>query len=257
MPAAGPDQASDLLKLLKDIPQPDSKLRKPTPLHMAVRCGRTDLFPLVIDHRAGDLNIRDSAGQTPAHIASALGRSDLIKQLLAHPGIDDSIRDDQGRTCFDLAATPEVSRLIQASHSHLNATFLDHLAAYVSSGQTDGLVPMLRQPRAKCIDFSNRTHTSPHAGTTIMHEAARRKDIDMLRLSHDKGADVLVRDARGKTPVDYAKDDKTRAWFKQVMIAEGKALRGHSIDLNTTSSSNLSQMSSSFASAKAPPPRRG
>lgn len=259
---ADPEQASDLLHLLQSIPAPAADARKPTPLHLAVRCGKPSIFPFVLSHRPDDLNIQDSAGQTPLHIASALGRSDLVSQLLAQPAINDAIVDDNGRTCFELASTPEVSRLIQASRSQLNANYLEHLGNYVAHGQNETLVNCLRRPRASCIDFSARTVNPPIAGTTLMHEAARRRDLDLLKLAHERGADVLVRDSKGKTPMDMAKDDKIKAWFKQVMAAEGKALRGANQESAQSQSAFYGNGSASNGSSmtlqdKAPPPRRG
>lgn len=257
------DNSADLLKLLQSIPAPAPDAHKPTPLHLAVRCAKPSVFPFVLEHRPDDLNIQDGLGQTPLHIASALGRSDLVSVLLAQPNIDDGIADNASRTCFELAATPEVSRLIQTSRSQLNANYVDLLTTYVAHGQAEPLVACLQKPRARCIDFSARTVSAPTAGTTVMHEAARRRDLDLLKLAHQKGADVLVRDSKGKVPMDLAKDDKTRAWFKQIMNAEGKALRGASLDSNaasgqSTPGSALGRSASQLNMRdRAPPPRRG
>jgi ankyrin repeat protein len=54
------------------------------------------------------------------------------------------------------------------------------------------------------------------SGTTLLHEATRRKDIRLVELAVRAGADVFVRDRRGR-PVQevVGKDDKMRVFLRQ------------------------------------------
>jgi len=77
-------------------------------------------------------------------------------------------------------------------------------------------------PRCKSIDFNLREEQS---GTTLLHEAAKRKDIHLINLAIAKGADVLARDKRNKMPIDVAIDEKIKAILRQAASSEGRALK--------------------------------
>jgi hypothetical protein len=104
--------------------------------------------------------------------------------------------------------------MIQISRAQFNSTFIDLLTGYLNGDSCEQLLAWVNRRRARCIDFSVKVPSGSH-GTTVLHEAARRKDQALLQACHDQGADLLVRDAKGRAPTDFAKDDKIRAWFRQ------------------------------------------
>jgi hypothetical protein len=54
------------------------------------------------------------------------------------------------------------------------------------------------------------------SGTTLLHEAAKRKDLRVVELAIGAGADVFVRDRRGRGVVDSAgRDDRVKAYLRQ------------------------------------------
>ena len=91
--------------------------------------------------------------------------------MLAQPEVDDSIKDDAGKTPLERAG-PETARLIGVSRSQFNANYIELLAAYISTGNSEPLLAHLTKKRARCTDFSARVPTGSR-GTTILHEAAR------------------------------------------------------------------------------------
>jgi len=223
-------------------------------------------IPLILDHRPTDLNARDVTGSTPLHLACSLGRTDIVAALLAQPEIDDMIKDEEGKTCLERAKSGDVARLIQTSRNQFNQTYLEHLSEYINNGSAEGLMGWLQRRRSRCIDYSAKMPTGSSKGTTVLHEAARRRDLALLNLCLDRGADVLVRDGRGKSPIDYAKDEKVKAWFKQgksndlgvslqsmlnhflAIVAEGAALK-------STNASVSDQ--SAFSNSSSLPVRKG
>jgi ankyrin repeat protein len=54
------------------------------------------------------------------------------------------------------------------------------------------------------------------SGTTLLHEATRRKDFRLVELAVRAGADVFIRDRKGR-PVQevVGKDDKMRVFLRQ------------------------------------------
>lgn len=59
------------------------------------------------------------------------------------------------------------------------------------------------------------SYLDPSSGRALLHEAARRKDLRLIDLSVRAGADVFVRDLRGKSVGESSKDEKVKVFFKQ------------------------------------------
>ena len=56
------------------------------------------------------------------------------------------------------------------------------------------------------------------SGTSLLHEAARRKDLRLIELTVRAGADVFVRNRKGKMAHEGAgKDDRVKVFLRQCM----------------------------------------
>ncbi|GAA5910494.1 OSBP family protein [Sporobolomyces salmoneus] len=230
-----------------------------TPLHLAVRCAKQSTVEFVAKQLPNSINSPDSRGQTPLHLAAALDRRDVLPLLLEVDGVDDMVRDQSGKTCLEVASTAESAGIISMSRSKWNESYLNLLSSYVSSPasdpassrnsmalppsssdatnsqpqrvsaasghvsnlQAEKLYHFIAKPRAKCLDFNLQ---DPSSGSTILHEAVRRKDLGLIKLVLNRGGDVLVRDRKGKLPNDLAKDDRIKAVLRQVVNNESQAL---------------------------------
>ena len=64
-------------------------------------------------NRRVDVNIKDRSGSTPLHSAARVG-SFMLTKILLEAGGDVHARDLQGLVPSDVAATEEISRLIEA-----------------------------------------------------------------------------------------------------------------------------------------------
>ena len=72
---------------------------------------------------------------------------------------------------------------------------------------------MLSSPRIRHVDLS---YLDESTGTTLLHEAARRKDLRLVELAVRAGADVFARDRKGRAVGDgLPKDDKVRVFLRQ------------------------------------------
>lgn len=75
------------------------------------------------------------------------------------------------------------------------------------------LITLLSSPRTRLIDLS---YLDDASGTTLLHEATRRKDLRLVELAIRAGADVFIRDRKGRPVQDVAgKDDKMRVFLRQ------------------------------------------
>ncbi|KDE07698.1 hypothetical protein MVLG_02157 [Microbotryum lychnidis-dioicae p1A1 Lamole] len=244
-----------------------------SPLHMAVRCAKYPVVETVLKQVPGCLNAQDPRGQTPLHVAASLNRTDVVALLLLDDKINDAVKDCQGKTAHESASSADTAKLISVSRSHYTEKYLALLAAYIASagGETstssghrhtpslasirpgkseatgevsaasghvsnataEAVYHFLQQPRSTGIDYSLKDHAT---GTTLLHEATRRKDLGLIKLAISKGADVLARDGKGKIPLDVARDERIKSYLKQAAITEGRALKASSSHLSSSTS---------------------
>lgn len=115
------------------------------------------------------------------------------------------------------------------SRSFLDALYRSLLQSYIVSpsqkthkspnpdpqNPSKSLVDFLSSPRIKHVDLN---YIDDQSGTTLLHEAAKRKDLSLLELAIRAGADVFVRDRRGRPVYDASgtgKDDQVRVFLRQ------------------------------------------
>lgn len=103
------------------------------------------------------------------------------------------------------------------SRTLLNASYRSLLRTYILSPPNerppDALVALLSSPRIRLVDLS---YLDDSTGTTLLHEAARRRDLRMVELAVRAGADVFVRDRKGRAVTDgLSKDNRVRVFLRQ------------------------------------------
>ncbi|KAI0307052.1 Oxysterol-binding protein-domain-containing protein [Multifurca ochricompacta] len=188
-------------------------------LHLAIRCASIETVSLLLSHRSIPPNAvhPPASGTTPLHLAASLGRADVVNLLLEQDGIDDTLRDINGRTCTDVARGKDVLSVINDSRSLLTASYRSLLRSYTLSPPNDPpspvLLALLSSPRSRLVDLSYLDDTS---GSTLLHEATRRRDLRLVDLAVRAGADVFIRDRKGR-PVQevVGKDDRMRVFLRQ------------------------------------------
>ncbi|KAK0195540.1 Oxysterol-binding protein-domain-containing protein [Armillaria mellea] len=188
-------------------------------LHLAVRCASVATVALLLSHRAISPNgvHPPGSGTTALHLASSLGRVDIVNLLLEQEGINDSLTDANGKTCTDVAKGRDVIRVIEDSRAFLNASYRSLLHSYImtplSAPPSPTLLRLLETPRVR---FINLSYLDDDSGVSLLHEAARRKDLRLIELAVRSGADVFVRNRRGKMAYEgTGKDDRVRVFLRQ------------------------------------------
>jgi len=195
-------------------------------LHLAIQCAELPVIEFVLSNASSaadspiDINGRDRDGNTPLHLAATLGRTPVVRTLLDQPGINDSVTNYNGQTPLDLARTPDIFQQLQLARSIFIDTNVNKIHQLVSAGDMAALEQILQDSRIKStIDVNGgELATDPvviEAGGTLLHEAAKKKDIKLAQLLLLNGADPFRRDRKGKLPQDYTKDDRTRAILKR------------------------------------------
>ncbi|KAJ8105660.1 hypothetical protein OPT61_g10042 [Boeremia exigua] len=167
-----------------------------------------------------DINGRDRDGNTPLHIAATLGRAPVVRLLLDQSGINDSITNYSGQTPLDLARTPDIFQQLQLARSIFIDTNVKRIQQLVVTGDLNTLESVLQDARIQStLDVNGGEFATDsaviEAGGTLLHQAAKNKDVKLAQLLLLNGADPFRRDRKGKLPQDYTKDDRTRAILKR------------------------------------------
>lgn len=191
-------------------------------LHLAIQCAELPVVEYVLSDGNGsiDVNARDKDGNTALHLAAVQGRGQIVQLLLKQPEINDSIINHQGRVPLDLARTPDIFQQLQLSRSIFMDGKIRQVQALVAQGDYKRLEEVLEEPRVKMIldinggEFASDI-TTIQSGGTLLHEAARNKNIELIKVLLNHGADPFRRDRKGKLPQDVTKDDTTRATLKR------------------------------------------
>lgn len=163
-----------------------------------------DLMKLPETPRPGDVG---SLLSTPLHVAAVKGESDTC-ELLLHWHADVNAPDGRGRTPLvsvlqqvldpSLRPKPRISGFQRGPHGNK----LGRPAV-----EEGGVDKKMEDVMKTLIVAKGLPHT-PGATTTPLHDAAQRADIPWVRLLLGFGAQVNIRDWRGKSPLDLAKDEQ-------------------------------------------------
>lgn len=88
------------------------------------------------------------------------------------------------------------------------------------------MLGFLERPRAEAI---NLNALDERTGTSLLHEAARRRDLRLVELAVKRGADVFVRDRRGRRILEHDKgaDERIRAYLRQCECGRREGSCGH------------------------------
>ena len=203
----------------------ESKLEGTSILHIAIQCAEQPVIEYVLSQPGTDVNARDREGNTPLHVAATLGRAPIVKLLLEQQGVNDSVANFQGKTALDLARNPDIFQLLQLARSVFVDCNVRKVHQLVAANDYEGLEQLLSDSRVQAAldvngpDLATDPPTTEHGGT-LLHEAARKKDLKLAQLLLLNGADPFRRDRKGKLPQDVTKDDRTRAILKKSPAAQ-------------------------------------
>lgn len=183
-----------------DAPLPGTS--KTTPLMVAAQHSQIEVARYLLDKDAS-LAITDDRGLTPLHYAAQAG-STAVAQLLLERGAKVTHESGQGTPLHRAAmyGKRDTVQLLLDRGADVNAmanvTGWTPLHA-VASWSDDAPVAELLLARGAEL---NRSRAD--SGETALHAAAQSGSVKVTRVLLARGADISIRDSRGKTPLDWA-----------------------------------------------------
>ncbi|KAG5998701.1 hypothetical protein E4U43_002370 [Claviceps pusilla] len=216
-------------------------LEDTTVLHLAIQCAEFPVIEYVMSESGNgvDINARDKDGNTPLHVAAAQGRTPVVKLLLEQSDINDSLANHQGKLPLDLARNPEIFQLLQLSRSLFTEAKVKQVQELAARGDYDSLAQVLEEPRFKTVIDINSPEfalepVTVETGGTLLHEAARKRNTQLIQILLLHGGDPFRRDRKGKLPQSVTNDENVKLILKKSPAAvaaqrgiQEKAVLGH------------------------------
>lgn len=194
-------------------------------LHLAVQCAEPKVVEqiLTLSHDPNleiEVNSQDREGNTPLHLASMLGRAALVYLFLAEKTTDSSTLNYQSQSALDVSRNSEIFQQLQLDRAMFTESKVQEVHRYVARGDYNRLERLLGDTKVQVVldinggELASESNTVDSGGS-LLHEAARRRDLKLIQMLLLNGADPFRRDRKGKLPQDVTKDDKTRSILKR------------------------------------------
>ena len=186
-----------------DIESKNSK--KYTPLHLASQHGFSEVAKLLIE-KGAKVNAKTNIEATPLHLSVAFNNKDITEMLLQNGAIMEET-DNSGSTPFQIALINERREMVK---------FLIDKGAQVQSKvkAIDGLTSPLhitilyewKDIAELLLQMGVDPNESDQYGNPPLHNAVKIKDMELIELLVNYGADLCIKNDRNQTVLDLAKE---------------------------------------------------
>ncbi|XP_017781810.1 PREDICTED: serine/threonine-protein phosphatase 6 regulatory ankyrin repeat subunit A isoform X2 [Nicrophorus vespilloides] len=180
-----------------------------TPLMYAVKDNRTSILDRLIE-LGSDVGARNNDNYNALHISAMHSREDVVKLLLTKRGVDPySTGGSRQQTAVHLVASRQTGTATAILRALLASAGKDIRLKPDGRGKIPLLLAVEAGNQSMCRELlgaqtADQLKASSANGDTALHLAARRKDIDMVRILVDYGTSVDIQNGEGQTPLHIA-----------------------------------------------------
>ncbi|XP_032689454.1 serine/threonine-protein phosphatase 6 regulatory ankyrin repeat subunit A isoform X4 [Odontomachus brunneus] len=180
-----------------------------TPLMYAVKDNRSALLDRIIE-LGTDVTARNNDNYNALHIAAMYSREDVVKLLLSKRGVDPyATGGPRQQTAVHLVASRQTGTATSILRALLGAAGRDIRLKVDGKGKIPLLLAVEAGNQSMCRELlaqqaPDQLRATTPAGDSALHLAARRRDIDMVRILVDYGTSVDMQNGDGQTALHIA-----------------------------------------------------
>lgn len=195
-----------------------------TPLMYAVKENRTSLIDRLIELGC-DVCARNFENYNALHIAALYAREDIVRSLIGKKGVDvNAPGGAKQQSAVHLVASRQTGTATSILRLLLNSTGKEIRLKPDGTGKIPLLLAVEAGNQSMCRELLSvlpmeQLRCITETGDTAVHLAARRKDLDMVKILVDYGANVDSQNGEGQTPLHIASaegDDLLVKYFYSV-----------------------------------------
>ncbi|XP_017854719.1 serine/threonine-protein phosphatase 6 regulatory ankyrin repeat subunit A [Drosophila busckii] len=190
-----------------------------TPLMYATKDNRTAIMDRMIELGA-DVGARNNDNYNVLHIAAMYSREDVVKLLLTKRGVDPfSTGGSRSQTAVHLVSSRQTGTATNILRALLAAAGKDIRLKADGRGKIPLLLAVESGNQSMCRELlaaqtADQLKATTANGDTALHLAARRRDVDMVRILVDYGTNVDTQNGEGQTPLHIAAAEGDEALLK-------------------------------------------
>ncbi|GFG36261.1 hypothetical protein Cfor_08873 [Coptotermes formosanus] len=180
-----------------------------TPLMYAVKDNRAALLDRMVELGA-DVCARNNDNYNALHIAAMYSREDIVKILLTKKGVDPfASGGPRMQTAVHLVASRQTGTATSILRLLLNTAGKDIRLKPDSKGKIPLLLAVEAGNQSMCRELlgqqtAEQLKATTDNGDAAIHLAARRRDVDMIRILVDYGTNIDMQNGEGQTALHIA-----------------------------------------------------